>query len=148
MTSKLRSRLEFTCLGVAVATAPILGRLYLRLQEGAPLSGSDFIGALSDLGVSLIFAAALIGLITRLRVAAMLLVFIWCLFNYGSYEHIRELGRRIQDPAFEPNYWIQYCWMMRERGRLEEVSDRVNELVERFVWVGVVARGLGMVFHV
>ena len=26
----------------------------------------------------------------------MLLVFIWCLFNYGSYEHIRELGVGLQ----------------------------------------------------
>ena len=101
MASNLRTTLELTCLGVAAAAAPLLDRLYLRMHEGTALSSRDLVGALSDLGVSLIVAALLISTIARLRLVAMGIAVIWCFLNYASFEHIR-LVQSMDEGALAP----------------------------------------------
>jgi arylsulfatase A-like enzyme len=79
-------------LAVAGLLAPLATRLALMIEREVGFSGPDLRGFFSDLVVSLFFFAALLLACRWRRWLGMVLVILWCVLNYGNYEHVTVLG--------------------------------------------------------
>ena len=79
----------------AVLLSPLVVRIMLTIEHDIRVRAGDLRGLALDVAVSLLVAIAVL-FVLRIerwgRPAAMVLVALWCLINFGNYEHIRELG--------------------------------------------------------
>jgi len=79
----------------AVLLSPLVVRALLITEHDIRVRAGDLRGLALDVAVSLLVAIAVL-FVLRIerwgRPAAMVLVALWCLINFGNYEHIRELG--------------------------------------------------------
>ena len=79
-------------LAAAALLAPVAVRLALIAERDVAFSFPDLRGLYSDLAVSLFFLVALVLACRWTRWLAMVLVGLWCVLNYGNYEHVAALG--------------------------------------------------------
>lgn len=77
---------------IAIAIVPAALRLNLGFERVSDSGLLDLRGLLSDVAVSLLFAALLLPLSRVSRVVAAALLLPWCLLHYANFETVRVLG--------------------------------------------------------